>query len=141
MSGFIGLSFGALNSQRKFFLSSVSPAITSLTTIFFILLSWIFNQENAFSHFFTYTGLLAFATLTGTLIQFVVQISEINKIGLLRLKSNFQLFNNEERRIYKLIIPASISSGLSQINVFIDMFFASSFQGAASGLALSLIHI
>ena len=73
--------------------------------------------------------------MTGTLIQFVVQISEINKIGLLRIKSNFQLFNDEERRIFKLIIPASISSGLSQINVFIDMFFASSFQGAASGLA------
>jgi len=73
--------------------------------------------------------------LTGTLIQFDIQISEINKIGLLKLKSNFQLFNDEERRIFKLIIPASISSGLSQINVFIDMFFASSFQGAASGLA------
>ena len=28
LSGFIGLSFGALNSQRKFFLSSISPAIT-----------------------------------------------------------------------------------------------------------------
>jgi len=74
LSGFIGLSFGALNSQRKFFLSSISPAITSLTTIFFILLSWIFNQENAYSHFFSYAGLLAFATLTGTLIQFFVQI-------------------------------------------------------------------
>ncbi|WP_032524193.1 murein biosynthesis integral membrane protein MurJ [Prochlorococcus marinus] len=135
LSGFIGLSFGALNSQKKFFLSSISPAITSLTTIFFILLSWIFNQENEYSHFFTYTGLLAFATLTGTLIQFVIQIAEINKIGLLILESNFQLFNDEEKRIFKLIIPASISSGLSQINVFIDMFFASSFQGAASGLA------
>ena len=135
LSGFIGLSFGALNSQRKFFLSSVSPAITSITTIFFILFSWIFNQENTSSQFFTYTGLLSFATLTGTFIQFVVQIWEINKIGLLRLKQNFQLFKEEERRIFKLIIPASISSGLNQINVFIDMFFASSFQGAASGLA------
>ena len=34
-----------------------------------------------------------------------------------------------------MIIPASFSSGLGQINVFIDMFFASSFKGAASGLA------
>jgi len=53
----------------------------------------------------------------------------------LRFEATFQLFKSEERRIFKLIIPASISSGLSQINVFIDMFFASSFQGAASGLA------
>ncbi len=135
LSGFIGLSFGALNSQRKFFLSSISPAITSLTTIFFILLSWIVNQKNTSSHFFTYSGLLAFATLAGTLIQFVIQILAINKIGLLRLGLTFNLFKDEERRIFKLIIPASISSGLSSINVFIDMFFASSFQGAASGLA------
>ncbi len=135
LSGFIGLSFGALNSRRKFFLSSISPAITSLTTIFFIVFSWVFNQENTSSNLFTYTGLLAFATLTGTFIQFVVQIWEISKIGLLRLDSTFKFFKDEERRIFKLIIPASISSGLTQINVFIDMFFASSFQGAASGLA------
>ena len=135
LSGFIGLSFGALNSRRKFFLSSISPAITSVTIIVFILFSWILKQENSSSNSLTYTGLLAFATLTGTLIQFVVQIWEINKIGLLRLESTFQKFKDEERRILKLIIPASISSGLSQINVFIDMFFASSFQGAASGLA------
>jgi len=135
LSGFIGLSFGALNSQRKFFLSTISPAITSITIIFFILFSWIFNQENTSTNFFTYSGLLASATLTGTVIQFVVQIWEINKIGLLRFKLNFQSFKDEEKRIFNLIIPASISSGLSQINVFIDMFFASSFQGAASGLA------
>ena len=56
LSGFIGLSFGALNSQRKFFLSSISPAITSLTIIFFILLNWTFNQENTSSNFLNYSG-------------------------------------------------------------------------------------
>ncbi|MBO8220334.1 murein biosynthesis integral membrane protein MurJ [Prochlorococcus marinus] len=135
LSGFIGLSFGALNSRRRFFLSSISPAITSLSIIFFILFSLSFNQENTSSNLLAKTGLLAFATLIGTFIQFVIQIWEINKIGLLRLDSSFNSFIDEERRIFKLIIPASISSGLSQINVFIDMFFASSFQGAASGLA------
>ena len=135
LSGFIGLSFGALNSQRKFLLSSISPSITSITTICFILFIWIFNQENTPSNFLSYTGLLAFATLTGTFIQFVVQVWEINKFGLFRLDSSFNSFKNEQIRIFKLIFPASISSGLSQINVFIDMFFASSFRGAASGLA------
>ena len=135
LSGFIGLSFGALNSRSKFFLSSVSPAITSLTIIFFILISWIFKEQNTSSNFLSYSGLLAFATLAGTFIQFVLQIWEINKIGLLRREFTLQRFKNEEKRILKLIIPASITSGLSQINVFIDMFFASSFQGAASGLA------
>ena len=133
LSAFIGLSFGALNSRNKFFISSISPAITSLTTILFISVSWIINHQN--TNYLFYSGLLAKATLTGTCIQFAVQCWEIHKIGLFKFNSAWHLFKNEEKRIFKLIAPASISSGLGQINVFIDMFFASSFQGAASGLA------
>ncbi len=135
LSAFIGLSFGALNSRNKFFTASISPAFTSLITILFILFSWIFNYHNSSSNSFFYTGLLALATLTGTCIQFAIQFWEIHKLGLIRFKPTGYMFKNEEVRILKLIAPASISSGLGQINVFIDMFFASSFQGAASGLA------
>ena len=56
-------------------------------------------------------------------------------MGLFRFKSIWHGLFDEEKRIFNLIIPASFSSGLGQINVFVDMFFASSFQGAASGLA------
>ena len=135
LSAFIGLSFGALNSRNKFFISSISPAITSLITILFISFSWILKYQNTNSNYLFYSGLLAIATLTGTFIQFAVQCWEIYKIGLFRFKSAWLSVKDEEKRIFKLIIPASISSGLGQINVFIDMFFASSFQGAASGLA------
>ena len=135
LSAFIGLSFGALNSRNKYFISSISPAITSLITILFICIYWISNHQNTNHNYFFHEGLLAFATLTGTSIQFAVQFWEIYKIGLFRFKSSWHLIKNEEKRIFNLIIPASISSGLGQINVFVDMFFASSFQGAASGLA------
>ena len=135
LSAFIGLSFGALNSRNKFFISSISPAITSLTTILFISVSWFFSHQSTSSNYLFYSGLLAKSTLTGTCIQFAVQCWEIHKIGLFKFNSAWYLFKNEEKRIFKLIAPASISSGLGQINVFIDMFFASSFQGAASGLA------
>ncbi len=134
LSAFIGLSFGALNSRNKFFISSISPAFTSLTIILFISVSWILNYQNSTSNFF-YTGLLALATLTGTCVQFIIQFWEIHKIGLLTFKLKDYSFQIEEKRILKVVAPASISSGLGQINVFIDMFFASSFQGAASGLA------
>ena len=79
--------------------------------------------------------LLAIATLTGTCLQFIIQFFEIYKVGLLRFKLNWNEGMNEEKRIFNLIIPASFASGLGQINVFVDMFFASSFKGAASGLA------
>ena len=133
LSGFIGLSFGALNSRNKFLISSISPAFISVAIIFFILLSWISNKNN--TTFLPSSALLASATLVGTFIQFFIQIWAINKIGLLRFNSNFDSFIKEEKRILNLILPACISSGLGQINVYVDMFFASSFQGAASGLA------
>ena len=135
LSGFIGLSYGALNSRNKFFLSSISPAITSITIIIFIFFGWILNNQNSSSNLVGYPGLLAFAMLTGTFIQFGIQMWKIYQIGFLRLKLTWHEYRNEEKRIFNLIIPASISSGLGQINVFIDMFFASSFPGAASGLA------
>ena len=64
LSAFIGLSFGALNSRNKFFISSISPALTSLTTILFISASWIFSHQNTNSNYLFYSGLLAKATLT-----------------------------------------------------------------------------
>ena len=135
LSAFLGLSFGALNSRNKFFISSISPAFTSLITILFISISLGINSHNITSNYFFYTGLLATATLTGTCIQFAIQLWEIQKIGLLRFQLRDNSVKDEEKRIIKLIAPASISSGLGQINVFVDMFFASGFQGAASGLA------
>ena len=93
LSGFIGLSFWALNSRNKFLISSISPAIISVTIIFFILLSWISNQIN--TTFLPSSALLASATLVGTVTQFFIQIRAINKIGLLRFKSNFYSFINE----------------------------------------------
>ncbi|MBK16498.1 MAG: murein biosynthesis integral membrane protein MurJ [Prochlorococcus sp. SP3034] len=135
LSAFIGLSYGALNSKNKFFLSSFSPSFISLTTILFILFAWITNNINFLNSNFFESHILAISTLTGTIIQFSIQIIQIYKIGLLRFESIWHGFFDEERRIFSLIIPASFSSGLGQINVFVDMFFASSFPGAASGLA------
>ena len=135
LSGFIGLSFGLLNSKNKFFISSLSPSIISLITILFIVSNWFLNSTPNVNNYSLNSELLALATLTGTLIQFSIQILEISKIGLLKIKTIWGKTLKEEKRIFKLIIPASIASGLGQINVFIDMFFVSSFKGAASGLA------
>ena len=135
LSGFIGLSYGALNTKNKYLISSLSPSIISLVTVIFIVFSWLNNfQDFGISYFYKST-LLATATLTGTIIQFLIQLYEIHKIGLLNFKITWLKTTNAERRIINLIFPASLASGLGQINVFVDMFFISSFKGAASGLA------
>ena len=135
LSGFNGLSYGALNSKNKFFTSSISPIIVSLATIIFISIYWFFNLKNQIFNNLFYSELLSLATLTGTFIQTIIQIHETHKIGLIKFSFNNRKSFSEETRILNLILPASFSSGLGQINVFVDMFFASSFRGAASGLA------
>ena len=135
LSGFNGLSYGALNSKNKFFTSSISPIIVSLATIIFISIYWFFNLKNQIFNNLFYSELLSLATLTGTFIQTIIQIYETHKIGLVKFSFNNRKSFSEETRILNLILPASFSSGLGQINVFVDMFFASSFRGAASGLA------
>ena len=135
LSGFIGLSYGALNTKNKYLISSLSPSIISLVTVIFISFSWLNNFQDFGISYFYKSNLLATATLTGTLIQFLIQLYEIYKIGLLKIKITWLKATNAERRIFNLIVPASLASGLGQINVFVDMFFISSFRGAASGLA------
>ena len=135
LSAFIGLSYGALNSRNKFFVSSLSPSFTSLTTILFITFAWVTHTDSPSTSFLFEAQILAIATTVGTFIQFLIQFIQIYKIGLLRFSSIWHGFFDEEKRIFNLIIPSSFSSGLGQINVFVDMFFASSFPGAASGLA------
>ncbi len=135
LSAFIGLSFGALNSRNKFLISSLSPSIVSFSIILFITLNWVFNLENKFESGFLGTNLLALATLIGTFLQFVIQLIETYRIDILRFNRELFKFSKEEKRIFKLIIPTTLSSGVGQINVFVDMFFVSSFPGAASSLA------
>jgi len=135
LSGFIGLSYGALNSKNKFFISSISPAIISLVTIILLACRWLSPTKDLFQNNLLDKELLAVATLTGTFIQFLLQFFEMFKIGFIDFRGRIISFLDEEKRILKLIIPATFSSGLGQINVLVDMFFASSFKGAASGLA------
>ncbi len=135
LAGFNGLSYGALNSKNKFFISSISPIIVSTVTIIFIAMYWFFNLKNQIFNNLFYSELLSLATLVGTFIQTIIQIYETYKIGLIKFSFNLTKTFSEEKRIFNLIIPASFSSGLGQINVFVDMFFASSFRGAGAALA------
>ena len=89
LSGFNGLSYGALNSKNKFFLSTISPIIVSIITIIFISIYWFFNLKNQIFNNLFYSELLSLATLTGTFIQTIIQIYETCKIGLIKFSINF----------------------------------------------------
>ena len=137
LSGLIGIGFGSLNTKNEFLIPSISPLISSLIIIIMISNFWI-NKENT-------TGLLeldikggvilAKATFIGALSQYLIQIPFQIKKGIFAINLSIKTKYSEIKRAWRMIAPASLSSGMTQINVFTDLFFASKIIGAAAALS------
>ncbi len=137
LSGFIGIGFGSLNAKNEFLIPSLSPIISSFILILAISIFW-FDQSprfNSINFGIQGTLILAKATLLGAIIQWIIQIPILQRKGLLKLKLIFDWGNSGVQDVWKIIIPACLSSGMLQINVFTDLFFASNIAAAAAGLS------
>tara|TARA_B100000700_G_C15014243_1_gene842502 strand:+ start:31 stop:1641 length:1611 start_codon:yes stop_codon:yes gene_type:complete len=136
-SGLIGIGFGTLNANNEFLIPSIAPILSSVTIIATAGYVWI-NNTNIVSQTLD-TGLrsgilLASATSLGALLQLLVQIPPLLRKRLLRLKLVFDYKNKGVKDVLKILGPATFSSGMLQINVFTDLFFASGIKAAAAGL-------
>ncbi len=136
-SGLIGLGFGALNANNEFLIPSISPVLSSIVLISFVGSFWLIKDGINESIDTQLAGgiILAVATLIGAFSQWIVQIPSLVSKGLFKIKFIWDLGNQGIKDVWKIIIPATFSSGMLQINVFIDLFFASSLVGAAAGLS------
>ncbi len=137
LSGLIGLGFGSLNAKKEFFIPSISPLISSLIIIISISNFWI-NKGNAIDlHELNVKGgiILAKATFIGALTQYLIQIPFLIKKGIFAINYSIKTKYPELKRAFRMIAPASLSSGMIQINVFTDLFFASKIVGAAASLS------
>ncbi len=137
LSGLIGLGFGSLNVKKEFFIPSIAPLVSSLIIIFFISNFWI-NKTNAIdSYELNLRGgiILAKATFIGALSQYLIQIPYLIKKGIFAISFSIKAKYSEIKRAWKMIAPASLSSGMIQINVVTDLFFASKIVGAAAALS------
>lgn len=119
--GIIGIYYGLLVCYKQFTLPNISPMVLSLTIITAILISG--KDPNGI--------VLAWATMIGGLLQLLIQYPKLRQIGF-RLKPNFDFVNNSYfKSICELLFPAVLSSTIGQINIYIDMFFASSLREGA----------
>ncbi len=137
ISGFIGLGFGTLNAKKEFFIPSISPLISSLVIIISISNFWMNKGDSIDPYELSVRGgiILAKATLIGALSQYVIQIPFLIKKGIFVISFSIQTKYSELKRALRMIAPATLSSGMIQINVFTDLFFASKIVGAASALS------
>ncbi len=137
LSGLIGLGFGSLNAKKEFFIPSISPLISSLIIIISISNFWINKGNTTDLDALNIRGgiILAKATFIGALSQYLIQIPFLIKKGIFAINFSIQTKYSEIKRALQMIAPASLSSGMIQINVFTDLFFASKIVGAAAALS------
>ncbi|WP_459945614.1 murein biosynthesis integral membrane protein MurJ [Desulfocastanea catecholica] len=133
---FISLSavvMGILNTKGHFFVPAIASSFFNLgsliggTSLAFILPH--FNQPAIVG--------MAIGTLIGGLMQLAIQIPSLGRTGF-RYRPTFDLTDPGLRRIFKLMIPATIGLSATQINIFVNTNFASSCaEGSVSWLYYS----
>jgi len=135
-SGLIGLGFGALNAADVFWLPSVSPLLSSVAVIGGLgLLWWQVGPALALPQQAVLGGIvLAASTTLGALLQWLIQLPALAKQGLNKFQLVWDWKHSGVQEVLQVMGPATFSSGMLQINVFTDLFFASGILGAAAGL-------
>lgn len=137
LAGFIGIGFGTLNAADMYWLPSVSPLFSSITLIggIGVLALQLGNQITAPKYVVLGGIVLAWGTLSGAILQWIVQLVAQWRAGLGALRLRFNWNHPGVQDVLRVMGPATLSSGMLQINLYTDLFFASSIQGAAAAMA------
>lgn len=135
-AGLIGIGFGTLNADDQYWLPSVSPMFSSVAVIvgLGLLYAAIGSDITNPSYFMVGGAVLAGTTLLGAVMQWLVQLPALWRSGLGRLRLRFDWQDAGVRDVFRILIPATFSSGMMQINVFTDLFFASYIPATAAAL-------
>lgn len=136
LAGLIGIGFGTLNAADQYWLPSISPLFSSVTVLIGLgILALSLGREMTAPEYALLGGLvLAWSTLAGAFLQWLAQVPAQWKSGLGRPRLRFQFRQEGVREVFKILGPATFSSGMMQINVYTDLFFASGIPGAAAAL-------
>jgi putative peptidoglycan lipid II flippase len=135
-AGLIGLGFGALNAADEFWLPSVSPLLSSVAVIAGLGILWShLGSAIALPQYAVVGGaVLAGTTLLGAVFQWLIQLPALARQGLHKFQLVWDWKHPGVQEVLQVMGPATLSSGMLQINVFTDLFFASGIVGAAAGL-------
>ncbi len=133
------LAMGVLNTKGKFFVPSLSSSFFNLGSVVagvgLSLAAPRFGVEPIVG--------MAWGALVGGLLQLAVQLPLLWRVGF-RLWWVLDFTEPGLRRIVKLMLPAVVGLSATQINIFINTFYASScVQGSISWLsyAYRLFHL
>jgi len=137
LAGLIGIGFGTLNAANLFWLPSISPLFSSITVIIGLGVLWLQlgNKITAPENAVLGGVVLAVGTLAGALLQWIVQLVAQARAGMGSFRLRFNIKQPGVSEVMKIMGPATISSGMLQINLWVILFFASGIPSAASAIA------
>ncbi|MBH8564155.1 murein biosynthesis integral membrane protein MurJ [Nostoc sp. CENA67] len=134
-SGLIGIGFGTLNTANQYWLLSISPLLSSVTVVAGIGILALQYGKDIIKPEYAFIGgmVLAWGTLLGAILQWLVQLIVQWRLGLGTLRLRFDFKSPGVQEVIRIMTPATISSGMMPINVATDLYFASPIPGAAAG--------
>ena len=136
LAGLIGIGFGTLNAADSYLLPSISPLFSSVTiTVGVGLIFWkLGKQLNTASYLQLGAIVLASATLGGAILQWLAQLIVQWRAGMGQLKLRFNWNTPGVMEVFKVMTPATLSSGMLYVNLNVDLFFVSGIAGAAAAI-------
>jgi putative peptidoglycan lipid II flippase len=139
MVSLAALAMGVLNAKGKFFVPSLSSSFFNLGSV----VAGVGLALAAPKFGIAPIVGMAWGTLVGGLLQLAVQVPLLWRVGF-RLRVVFKPRDPGLQRIVRLMLPAMVGLSATQINIFINTFYASSCaQGSVSWLnyAYRLFHL
>lgn len=137
LSGLIGIGFGSLNAADRYWLPSISPMLSSLTVmggVGFLALR-LGNQISAPEYVQLGGLVLAGGTLAGAVLQWLVQLIAQWRARMGNLRPRFDFHSPGVEEAIGIMAPATLSVSMMQINIYVDLFFASYIPQAAAALS------
>lgn len=137
LAGLIGIGFGTLNASDQYWLPSISPIFSSLAVLCGLGGLALYLREDIASPENAVLGgaVLACSFVAGAVIQWLVQLPVQWRSGLGTLRPRFNFRQPEVQEVIRIMGPATFSSGMMQINVWTDLFFASFIPNAAAAVS------
>jgi putative peptidoglycan lipid II flippase len=136
LAGLIGIGFGTLNAADMYWLPSISPLFSSVAVIGGLAFFAMQVGDKITQPKYALAGglVLAWGTLAGAAMQWLIQVFAQWRSGLGTLRFRFDFQQPGVQDVMKVMIPATLSSGMLQINVYTDLFFASYIPQAAAAM-------
>ncbi|MCC0176056.1 murein biosynthesis integral membrane protein MurJ [Waterburya agarophytonicola K14] len=133
LAGLIGIGFGTLSAVDSYLLPSISPLLSSVTLTFGVVcILWKFGEQLGSPEYFQIGAIvLAGGTLGGAVLQWLAQLIVQWKAGMGTLRLRFDWRIPGVMDVFRIMTPAVISSGMSYVNLTVDLLFVSGIAGAA----------